>query len=245
MTVANPAYTPIAHSKTAAMSRVLDAVAKGYTFHIAGTCTPEKAERLAKKFHALYGIGCSPAQRLTRKKQGLANALLVMYWPACPVADSAPSSAPELAPETSPDLLTRTCERNPSVSWLLLVTEGRGEVRAHESLASVREKPRLIWLGYELVRHERRGKTAWTWRRPKSEMAELYVVLGAQLSQRQEAAIAQTLLRISRQPGFSGVREQSWSLCQFARQRGYSGALPFLYYVQKLSHGIPLCVSAA
>ena len=103
MTVANPAYTPIAHSKTAAMSRVLDAVAKGYTFHIAGTCTPEKAERLAKKFHALYGIGCSPAQRLTRKKQGLANALLVMYWPVCPVAVSAPSTAPELAPELAPE----------------------------------------------------------------------------------------------------------------------------------------------
>ena len=264
MTAANPAHTPIAHSKTAAMSRVLDAVAKGYTCYTAGTCTSEKAERLAKKFHALYGIGCSPAQRVTRKKQGLANALLVMYWPAYPVQDfapesapvlspelapsaapdSAPDSAPEIEPETSPDTLISKSGCNTPVSWLLLVSKGSGEVHEHETLGSVLETPRLVWLGYELVRHETRGKTAWTWRRTKSEMADLYAMLSMQINQRQESAVAHTLARISRQPGFSGVRGQSWSLCQFARQRGYVGALPFLYFVQKLSHGVPLCVSS-
>jgi hypothetical protein len=38
----------------------------------------------------------------------------------------------------------------------------------------------------------------------------------------------------------SRVREQSWELCQFARQRGYAGELPFLFHLQKLSHGTPL-----
>ena len=34
-----------------------------------------------------------------------------------------------------------------------------------------------------------------------------------------------------------GCREQSWALCQFARQHGYREELPFLYYVHKVSHG--------
>lgn len=114
-----------------------------------------------------------------------------------------------------------------------------------EQLKSVLEKPRLVWLGYELVRHSSRGKASWTWRRTKTEMAELYALLGEQLSRRQMPAVEDTLLRISRQPGFAGVREQSWALCQFARHHGYVGELPFLFYVQKVKHGVPLCVSRA
>lgn len=37
-----------------------------------------------------------------------------------------------------------------------------------------------------------------------------------------------------------GVRSQSWELIQFARSRGYSGEVPFLFHMQKIRHGIPL-----
>ena len=61
-------------------------------------------------------------------------------------------------------------------------------------------------------------------------MADWYAILGEQLSSRKMAKAAQTLQRISRQPGFSGVRQQSWALIQFARSRGYAGEVPFLYF---------------
>lgn len=126
---------------------------------------------------------------------------------------------------------------NTRVSWLLLVTEGTGSVWQSEKLRSVLEKPRLNWLGYELVRHTRGGRTAWTWRRTKEEMAQLYTMLSEQLNRRHAGAVQDTLVRVARQPGFAGVREQSWALCEFTRKRGYDGALPHLFYVQKVGHG--------
>ena len=61
---ANPPTTPIARSKTAALARILDCVPRGYHRYTFGTVKAGKAEALARKFHALYGIGCTPAQRV-------------------------------------------------------------------------------------------------------------------------------------------------------------------------------------
>lgn len=202
-----PASTPIARSKTAALARVVDSVPKGYHRYTHGTVKVEKAEALASKFHALYSIGCSPAQRLTRKQKGQANAVLVMYWP-------------------------EDAER---VEWLLLATDGAG--LQGEAMKLVTERQRLTWLGYELVRREARGWSAWTWRRTKEEMAELYALVTSQARQRHYTALAGTLERVVRQPGFHGVRAQSWALCQEARRLGYTGTLPPIFYLQKVSHG--------
>ncbi|RQQ29889.1 hypothetical protein [Burkholderia stagnalis] len=207
-----PATTPIARSKTAALARVLDSVPKGYHRYTCGTVRAEKAEALAHKFHVRYGIGCSPAQRLTRKGKGMANAVLVMYWP----------------------------ETAEYVEWLLLVTDGSG--LDDEVLRFVADTPRLTWLGYELVRHPARGRAAWTWRRTKDEMTELHALVAFQASQRHYAALASTLERISRQPGFHGVRTQSWNLFLEARRRGHPGEFPRLYFVQKVCHGEPLAL---
>ncbi|MGW8391477.1 hypothetical protein [Pseudoduganella sp. HUAS MS19] len=199
--------TPIARSKTAALARILDSVPKGYRRFTCGTVNAAKAKALANKFHTLYGIGCSPAQRLVRKSKGLANAILVMFWP----------------------------ENAVEVNWLLLATDGAG--LESEKLRPVEEKPRLTWLGYELVRRSAQGRTSWTWRRSRVEMAELHAQLAWQASLRHQKAIEETLERIARQPGFSGIRAQSWSLCQEARRRGYSGPLPHLFFIQKVCHG--------
>jgi hypothetical protein len=204
-----PASTPIATSKTAALSRVLDGVSRGYTHYISGTTAPDKAIAVANKFHRLYGIGCTPAQRITRKAKGLANALLVLYRPAGAA----------------------------QVDWLLLATPGTGLIAEREKLLEVTGKPRLRWLEYELTRYGARGVTRWTWRRPKGEMADRYVRLGEHLKRRDIGAVADIVAAIARQPGFHGVREQSWALCQFAWQHGYRAELPFLFYVHKVSHG--------
>lgn len=199
--------TPIARSKTAALSRILDSVPKGYHRYSSNTVSAAKAETLANKFHSLYGIGCSPAQRLARKSKGLANAILTMYWPEGAV----------------------------EVNWLLLATDGTG--LESERLRLVDEKPRLNWLGYELVRHSSQGRTSWTWRRTREEMAELHALVAHQANAKHQKALEETLERIARQPGFNGVRAQSWALCQEARRRGYSGQLPHLFFLQKVSHG--------
>ena len=126
---------------------------------------------------------------------------------------------------------------------LLVVSSGSGAVEEEEALREVTGSPRLVWLGYELVRLPNRGRNSWTWRRTKQEMADWYAVLGEQLSSRKIAEVTQTLQQISRQPGFSGVRQQSWALIQFARSRGYVGEVPFLYFLRKVSHGVPWVIS--
>lgn len=202
-----PAATPIARSKTAALSRVLDSIPKGYHRYTTGQVKANKAERLVRKLHDRHAIGATPAQRLTRKQHGKANAILAIYWP----------EGAEVA------------------HWLMLFTTG--DLDSPEQLRDVTDKPRLQWLGYELVRHPARGATSWTWRRPKAEMAEHYAMLGAALAKHHQGVVADALARIGNQPGFHGVREQSWALCQFARQHGYAGDLPHLYYLEKVSHG--------
>ncbi|MCG9115920.1 hypothetical protein LH428_08665 [Laribacter hongkongensis] len=201
------ATTPIATSKTAALTRVLDSVPKGYTRFASGTVPAGKAKALAQKFHEHYGIGCTPAQRVTRRKKGMANALLVMFWP----------------------------EQAEQVEWLLLATPGTG--LEGETLHGVTDKPRLTWLGYELVRHATGGRTVWTWRRPKKEMQEHFAMIAELRNKRHDVVLASYLQILANQPGFHGVREQSWRLFEEARQRGYVGELPFLFYIQKISHG--------
>lgn len=236
MTKANPPAIPIATSKTATLSRVLDVVPKGYTHYTAGTVPARKLLPLLNKLHTKYDIGASPAQRVLRKKQGQANALMVVY-----VHLTASNLAADSPPESSPTWrkmdLQSILQTESQASWLLLATKGAGPVWEEERLQDVREKPRLTWLGYELVRHEARGRAAWTWRRPKTEMEELYALLGEQLRRHHHAAVAETLLRISRQPGFAGVREQSAELCRYARANGYTAELPFLFHVQKVEQG--------
>ena len=202
-----PPTTPIARSKTAALSRVLDVIPRGYVRYTSGTVSPEKALKLANKFHRLYAIGATPAQRLIRKRDGKGNALLVIYW----------------LPETT------------MVHWLMLVTDGSGFER--EKLLRVTDKPRLNWLGYELVRYATRGRTSWTWRRPKTEMAEHYLMLEHLAGRRNEQGMSDFLERLARQPGFHGIREQTQALYQAARRLGHTGELPVLYYTQKVSHG--------
>jgi hypothetical protein len=198
---------PISTSKSAALSRILDCVPKGYTHYCKGTIQAGKLASLIRKFHDCYGICCTPAQRITRKKHGKANCLLVVFQP----------EAVEVA------------------EWLLLATKGSGlEV---ERMASVLEKPRLTWLGYELARYPNRGKTSWTWKRAKTEVTELYELLATWLNRKNPTQLQTALQRIANQPGFHGVREQSKELFAFARSRGYDGGFPMLFYLQKVPHG--------
>lgn len=205
--------TPLSRTQAAALTRVLDAIPRGYVRYTSGVVASAKLPALVSKFHCVHAVAATPAQRMTRKKQGKANAILALYQP-------------------------KDAEM---VLWLLLFTPG--ELGAHEVLKHVADKPRLSWLGYELSRHNYKETTRWTWRRPREAMQELYAVLDIQLKQHQWRAVEQTLARIARQPGFHGVRGQSWRLCQEAKNRGYPGELPVLFYLQKVGHGERISVA--
>ena len=199
--------TPIARSKTAALSRILDLIPKGYTRYTTGKVSVSKAARVIQKFHDRHHIGATPGQRLLRKRQGKANALLVLYW----------------------------LHEAETVDWLLLFSPG--ELASPETLSEVTAKPRLVWLDYELVRYANRGATSWTWRRTKAEMQETYALCNDALHRHRPAVLEAALTRMANQPGFHGVREQTLTLYRWLTQHGYFNPCPPLYYVQKISHG--------
>lgn len=201
--------TPLSQSKTAAMARVLDIVPRGYSRYVVGSIPKNKLTLLVLKLHRKYAICATPAQRITRKAKGFANALLVLYC--------------------------RPDESN--VEWLMVATAGNG--LDGEAMQDVCTK-RLPWLGYELVRHATKGRTAWTWRRNKSAQAEFFDALNSSLRKRQPRLVGELLKIAANQPGFHGVREQNKMLFTHALSNGYTAPLPMLYYVQKLKHGVPL-----
>lgn len=117
----------------------------------------------------------------------------------------------------------------------MLVSDGRGI--DGEQLRDVADKPGMVWLGYELVRRPERERTAWTWRRPASEMAEHYAFITEFSNKRHTNSVAALLQRLANQPGFHGVCEQSKRLFDDVRRRGYVADLPDLFYVRKVAHG--------
>jgi len=74
-------------------------------------------------------------------------------------------------------------------------------------------------------------------------MTNLYAELSKDLMRRRHDQVARTLQRLANQPGFHGVRAQSAALFAFATGRGYDGALPPLFFVQKVAHGKPLFIA--
>ena len=202
-----PASTPIARSKSAALARLLDSIPKGYQRYTCGTVKADKVPALARKFHDRFGIGCTPAQRITRKKYAQASCLLIVFCP--------------------PD--------GQQAHWLMLATAGTGLEK--ETMRCVTDKPRLQWLGYELVRHQHKDTTRWTMRCPSTDMAEHYALLAELMNKHHKSAVAELLQRLANMPGFHGVRAQVWDLFQEARARGHDAELPHLFYMQKISHG--------
>lgn len=206
-----PASTPIARSKSAALARIVDCVPRGYTLAVSGRIAPEKAAALVQKLHDRYGIGCTPSQRHTRKRKGIANAVLAIYWP----------------------------EDGPECEWVMLATPGTG-MEAEKELRPLDTKPRLQFLGFELVRHNTASVVSWTWRRPKEGQAEAHALLRDYCNRQRWGALGAYLAALAKQPGFHGIRDQTKALCLEATRKGYSGPLPHLYYMEKVSHGEPL-----
>jgi len=214
-------HIPISPTPAASLVRILDNVPKGYTRYTCGIIKADKIGALVDKFRIRHGIHINAAQRFNRKKEGHANALLTVYFPA-PKNNAAAVTISEPVP------------------WLLQFTQG--ELDSREILSDVTQKPHFQWLGYELIRHTFQGKTRWTWRRSKADMEGLFGQLGELCNRRQWREVERFLQSAANQPGFHGVREQTYRLCQAAKLRGYDGPIPHLYHMRKIKHGNPVVI---
>lgn len=229
------ATTPIARSKSAALARALNSIPHGYDRYTSGVVAQEKIAALVRKLHERHAIAASPAQRIRRKKLGQANAVLALY---CPTGASDGHDTGASASTSASDLTgdKRGAFEAPSKAhWLMLFTSG--ELGAHEELRSVFDKPRLVWLGYELTRYPYNGRTRCTWKRPEEAMRDIFALLEDRLKRRRWSDVEALLNSAARHPGFHGVRGQSWRLGVSARKGGYMGELPHLHYIRKVAQG--------
>jgi hypothetical protein len=127
----------------------------------------------------LYGIAHKKGQRVMNERAGRASTLFAAYAP--------------------PDDYRVEDERLP---WMLLATPGEGVET--ERWVDIVDRP--VLLDYQLCRHNYAGELCWTWRRTYEELSQLYAELGDDLANGRHSAVARTLQRIARQPGFHDVR---------------------------------------
>lgn len=207
------ATTPISTSKAAALSRVQTVLAQGYTRWTTGKIKPEKAIKVIQKLHDLHHIGAGPAERITRKSKGKANAVLSVYWP----------------------------DEAEVVEYCLLFSPGSLDSPEPQLRDTTEKRQKLEWLGYEATRHtnHHKARPTWTWRRPNQTMEDRYAVVNSHLGTRNYNAVRELFDMLTKQPGFHGIRKQTIGLFQHAKQKGYPHDLPTVYFLPKISHGKP------
>ena len=211
---------PVFRHKTTLMQRTLDYVRLGYHWHIAGSVPLAKAPAFVRKFRDLYLVHLSADQRYRRKKQGLGNAVLLLW------------QAPE-----APD----------AVTFILLVTDGDHPAHTLESLKNAHHKNLHVTLtGYELVRLTKAGtvQPVWTWRMTDAsyEAWRLRIIKACRTEAPQPAKQAWHSLYGT--PGFSGSRSQVGRLvalfrAEWRRHKGQDSVFfpkARLGYVQRLGN---------
>lgn len=203
-------YIPISETHAATLSRLMNNLLAGYTFHARGSISADRVAYLAQKFHRIHRAAATPSQRHTRKKKGLANALLTIY----------------LAPDAD------------FAEWFLQFTPG--ELSSPEQLQDATKKPFLTFAHYELVRVAKRNNPKdfnWSFRRNKESMSELHDKLKLYSHRKHYHKVKKLLERAAAEPQFHLVREQTKRLLCTARKYKYRGELPFLFYMTRVSHG--------
>ena len=199
---AGTSYVRISMSKRATMRLLLEAVQRGYQFWSAGLVAPGKALRFAEKMRTLYDADHTAAQRAYAKKQGQANAQLIMFKEG----------------------------READIRYWLLATAGKGQVHDLEQLGDAREhRQHLTWGEQYVLRHVQRprdhgGGRAWTWQLTARHYALLEASIAEQAAARGNThgnteALAALVTAILRMPGFYGIRQQGSARCSTTAPR--------------------------
>jgi hypothetical protein len=181
------------------MQRCVDAATHGFTHYTMGQTSDYEA--LQERFDGLYETGISKATRSRRRRSGAAVAM-VYGCPAMPL------------------------EPTHKVTWILLVTPGKGRVHQREQLKPIQAE-RIRVGSYEMV-HD---GVSWSWQMTRERFGywrdRIHSI--ASLSpdrrqfhlgpdgQREDRAIEEVMDALYRQPGFRLIRRQVGKLVSFAR----------------------------
>lgn len=203
--------------KIDAMQRAQDLVSHGYHWWATGEVEAARALAFASKMDDLYLVGLDRNRRARRASRAEANSQLVMY----PIASST------------------------SLRWVLLSTDGDGEIHRREKLHRTDCKERLEWRGYELVRltFKSRSKPSWTWRMTADEVDAWKSRFVRAAKTENIVLMQQAVWSLYRAPGFAGVRQQVGHLMKFARtawksagrRAAFPSPPPKLFYLRKRS----------
>lgn len=213
------------------MQAILDAVQRGNPCWCAGAVAPEKCERLIRKFSINYQVDEGRNGRARRKRNGLGNAQLILWW-----------------------------NRERVYWWLFVTSPSSGEHAAHavENLKNAMSKEGRIQLdGFELVQLPKvarkydpqleRGKEfpnlRWTWRMSAKKYEDWRISIIDSMRQSSSFALHQLIYSLWSSPGFSGVRSQIGKLAVLYRaeakrsRRSDAPSLPKkLIYIRRLRH---------
>lgn len=210
------------------MQRIQDAAGNDYVWYTKGEIALEKWPQLEAKFAGRYEIDLSKSTRYRRRRAGQAVCLLYACSPW-------------------------RRELRPRVTWVLVVTEGKGRVHGCEALRELRQD-RLELDGYELI-HDGKG---WTWQMTRDRVRywreRIHAIaaynpekrnIGQDMEGSFDVDIERVMDTLYRTPGFRRVRSQVGHLVCLARKewrrlRPDSGVRirerAFLPYVQRLSN---------
>lgn len=182
----NTTFEPPYLHKTDAMRQIISLVGKGYYYYTKGVVTKEKLLDFLNKMHTNYGVYRTSQQRWRAKAKG----------------------------DSSTKIICWTKEEKNEVFWMLLATDGGGNIKNKENLTDVRDKKnRLTVTGYELVQLPRPGKEpCWTFRMTQETKQMFYDDIYKAITRRQEKKIRQLVYSLLKAPGFRGVRNDVYAI---------------------------------
>lgn len=192
------------------MQRIADLARTGHTLYIDGVIERSKAAAFAAKINANYCTEESRLQASRRRKSGLAAFRLMFYF----------------------------CEKNDTLHWVLMRTEGAApEVASRENWVNS-SKTYIKLTGYELVRLPRKkSKTAsYTWRYEKDQEALLREEILRLVRAKNEKELADLVSVIYKTPGFAGARAQVKKMRELLEKECQRRSVPAPDFPERLGY---------
>lgn len=175
--------------KNVLMQRLCDCVGNGYPLWISGGAAENKVESLVSRFNLNYQILADRNERTRRKRAGLGNAKLLLWHD----------------------------ENAARVVWWMFVTPpdlGGHGAHALEKLHDMRERERVEFQGFELIKLPQKGqeRERLTWRMNENKYAAWRESIIDNVRSKNIFELKKMLYGLASSPGFSGIRSQSKKL---------------------------------
>lgn len=180
---------PFTH-KTDFMRQLIKLVSKGYFYYVEGNIQINKIAPFFMKMHEKYGVFNTNQQRYRKKLKGIC----------------------------STKLLSWVNESKDTLFWVLVCTEGEGDVKKSEDLKDFRnKKTRFKMTGYEMVQLSRVGlPPSWTWRMYETDKYSLQARIRDVIIRKNNRQMNKLIQSLVKAPGFRGVRSDVYELKKFA-----------------------------